>query len=298
MAHYSQQYQGKTLKALAKQYHGLTPKVRFMKYVRVNAETGCWEWLGGTNGKGYGTFVLTTSGHTGSMLAHRAAWLLFHGPIPVDERHTYKTYGVLHHCDNKACVAPAHLFLGTQRDNALDAVRKHGHWGNGGQCGEACSWRKLNAEQVQAIWLSKATERELAAQYGVSHGTIGDIKRRRSWRRVTEGLAVANNIILTPAMAGILEGPPMADVPAVNPADVFPRYGFSATEPGTPVVDSATGQPTCNSRLFENTAELDAAGGTAVWSLTPAEAAKASTPAPRTPVAEDDEETPARRSHR
>jgi hypothetical protein len=90
----------------------------------------------------------------------------------------------------------------------------------------------------------------------------------------------------------------MADAPAVNPADVFPRYGFSATEPGTPVVDSATGVVTCNSRLFENKAELDAAGGPSVWSITPAEAAKASTPAPKVPAPDEDEETPARRSHR
>jgi hypothetical protein len=108
---------------------------------------------------------------------------------------------------------------------------------------------------------------------------------------------VPNNIILTPAMAGVLETT-MADVSALNPADVFPRYGFSATEPGTPVVDSATGVVTCNSRLFENKAELDAAGGPAVWSLTPVEAAKPQTPAPRVPVPDDDEEAPARRSHR
>ena len=94
----------------------------------------------------------------------------------------------------------------------------------------------------------------------------------------------------------------MADptAPAVNPADVFPRYGFSATEPGTPVVDSATGEAICNSRLFTSKAELDAAGGTAVWKGTPDEAAKAKAPAPRTPAVapDDDEETPARRSHR
>ena len=105
------------------------------------------------------------------------------------------------------------------------------------------------------------------------------------------------NTILTPGMAGILESP-MADAPAVNPADVFPRYGFSATEPGEPVKDSATGAVICNSRLFASKAELDAAGGTAVWKGTPDEAAKATTPAPRTPAPEDDEETPARRSHR
>jgi hypothetical protein len=57
-------------------------------------------------------------------------------------------------------------------------------------------------------------------------------------------------------------------------APEFPRYGFSATEPGTPVNDSVTGQPVCNSRLFTSQAELDAAGGTAVWKATPAEAAQ------------------------
>jgi len=109
---------------------------------------------------------------------------------------------------------------------------------------------------------------------------------------------MANNSILTPAMAGTLEGPLMADAPAVNPADVFPRYGFSATEPGTPVCDSATGAVICNSRLFENKAELDAAGGPSVWSLTPAEAAKAKAPVPSAPVLDDYEETPTRRPHR
>lgn len=106
------------------------------------------------------------------------------------------------------------------------------------------------------------------------------------------------NTILTPGMAGILEYP-MADAPAVNPADVFPRYGFSATEPGEPVKDSATGAVTCNSRLFTSKAELDAAGGTAVWKATPDEAAKAATPPPiPAPAPADDDEAPARRSHR
>ena len=82
-------------------------------------------------------------------------------------------------------------------------------------------------------------------------------------------------------------------------APEFPRYGFSATEPGTPVNDSVTGQPVCNSRLFTSQAELDAAGGAAVWKATTAEAAQ---PPPlaraMTPPAEEGEEPAARRSHR
>ena len=84
------------------------------------------------------------------------------------------------------------------------------------------------------------------------------------------------------------------------PAPEFPRYGFSATEPGAPVTDSATGATVCNSRLFTSQAELDGAGGTAVWKATPGEAAQTSTPtpAPKAPAPDEDEETPARRSHR
>ena len=78
----------------------------------------------------------------------------------------------------------------------------------------------------------------------------------------------------------------------------FPRYGFSATEPGEPVKDSVTGQPVCNSRLFTSQAELDAAGGSAVWRATPAEAAATPPPTRTAPAPEADEETPARRSHR
>ena len=105
---------------------------------------------------------------------------------------------------------------------------------------------------------------------------------------------MANNTILTPRMAGILEQP-MAD-PTTPPE--FPRYGFSATEPGDPVKDSVTGATTCNSRLFANQAELDAAGGTAVWHATPAEAAVPPPPSGTGATTEEGDEPHARRSHR
>jgi len=73
---------------------------------------GCWEWLGGTN-KGYGAVS-----HEGSMkLAHRVAWRLLNGGIPSGVL-------VLHKCDNRRCVNPEHLYLGSYSDNNLDrAVR-------------------------------------------------------------------------------------------------------------------------------------------------------------------------------
>jgi hypothetical protein len=53
--------------------------------------------------------------------AHRVAWTLTYGPIP-------KNLCVLHHCDNKPCCNPAHLFLGTKVDNARDMIVKGRQW--------------------------------------------------------------------------------------------------------------------------------------------------------------------------
>jgi len=75
--------------------------------------SGCWEWTGGTDGKGYGR-VCWDGGRHG---AHRVSWCLIRGAIP-------DGLYVCHHCDNKLCVNPDHLFLGTQVDNMQDWTRK------------------------------------------------------------------------------------------------------------------------------------------------------------------------------
>jgi hypothetical protein len=77
----------------------------------------CWTWTGAINKHtGYGTIGLgRRSGKTRG--AHRVSWELAHGPIP-------EGLYVCHRCDNKRCVRPDHLFLGTAEDNAQDALRK------------------------------------------------------------------------------------------------------------------------------------------------------------------------------
>ncbi len=76
-------------------------------------ESGCIEWKGHKDPKGYGRF----SSHGGEVLTHRIAYLMHYGEIP-DAMH------VLHRCDNPSCVNPSHLFLGTNQDNMDDMVRK------------------------------------------------------------------------------------------------------------------------------------------------------------------------------
>jgi len=85
----------------------------FADYYEPCPTTGCYLWLGKLNSSGYASKYFG-----GKMeLAHRIAWILENGAIPHGMQ-------VLHRCDVRSCVNPDHLFLGTQRDNLRDAIRK------------------------------------------------------------------------------------------------------------------------------------------------------------------------------
>ncbi len=90
-----------------------TTEQLFWEKVSVAGDNECWEWLGYKNQYGYGNFrakgVLK--------LPHRYSYELVHGEIPAG-------MVILHSCDNPGCVNPAHLHLGTQRDNIIDTVKK------------------------------------------------------------------------------------------------------------------------------------------------------------------------------
>jgi hypothetical protein len=90
---------------------------RILDRVRFGA-TDCWHWCGVRNTFGYGR--MTYEGR--SQVAHRLAWIAWNGPIP-------DGMSVLHKCDNRACVNPDHLWLGTYSDNLRDCWAKGRHPG-------------------------------------------------------------------------------------------------------------------------------------------------------------------------
>lgn len=124
----------------------------------------CWFWNAGVSSAGYGMKRMSINGKHTSLLAHRMAWMLFNSSIP-------KGLVVCHKCDERLCVNPTHLFLGTMRDNTRDMIQK----GRGLQ-------PKLTPEQVAEVRLLRSQGwemRDIAKKVGCSTTPVMRVIHRR-----------------------------------------------------------------------------------------------------------------------
>lgn len=150
---------------------------RFWSYVNKKGpihpklSTRCWVWTGAffkTKGiKTYGSAYFKGKSHP----ANRVAWFLKYGEWP--------EYFACHHCDNKWCVNPSHLYDGTTRENAEDAIAR-GRIARGERNGSS----KLKEQEVIELrrLLSTHTHAELAEKYNISIPTIDAIAQGKTWR--------------------------------------------------------------------------------------------------------------------
>lgn len=132
--------------------------------------SGCWEWCGSLHKTGYGELW----DHGLQLLAHRAAFAVWKGPVP-------SGIHVLHECDNRPCINPDHLFLGTNADNVRDKMVK-GRQARGSSQGNAT----LTEDEVRKMrdLLPDRTNKSLALEYGVDPSVISKIRHGRSWTHV------------------------------------------------------------------------------------------------------------------
>jgi hypothetical protein len=143
---------------------------RFWSKVHPEALSGCWLWHAHVDAQGYGSFLLRPGVH--AVGAHRVALSTAVGPIPAG-------MFVCHRCDNRACVNPDHLFLGTVSDNHADMVAKQRH-----AHGERQNKAKLTARLVREIRTSSEPLQSLADRLGVSISAVSLVRRGRTWRHV------------------------------------------------------------------------------------------------------------------
>jgi hypothetical protein len=135
-------------------------------WAKVDKSGDCWEWTA-YRYLGYGRLRVGPK----ATLAHRVSFVIAHGREPRDM--------VLHTCDNRGCVNPAHLYEGNNADNMRDRLKRGGY--DNQPRGEDNPSARLTQANVLAIRADKRIARLIAVEYGITLGHVYQIRGRRCW---------------------------------------------------------------------------------------------------------------------
>lgn len=146
---------------------------RFWEKVNILGPNECWEWQAYRR-KGYGIFGMRSRNVTG---AHQFSALLAFGPVPDGKE-------VLHSCDNRACVNPAHLSYGTRQDN-MDDMKARGREVH--PAGDDCPTSKLTSAKVVEIRRrleQGESQASIAKGFGITSENVHHIRLRHTWKHI------------------------------------------------------------------------------------------------------------------
>ena len=145
--------------------------VKFQNLIKTKTkltDSGCIEWTGYTSSSGYPNFKIGKVNYS----AHRVAREYFYGPIP-------ENLLVRHTCDNRRCINPAHLAIGTHQQNMSD-MRERGRARPGN--------RKLKPDDVKAMRLARESGskiNDIAKAFGVSKSTASKVCSGAAYSHIT-----------------------------------------------------------------------------------------------------------------
>lgn len=147
-------------------------------FSKIKKTDYCWEWIGGKYSTGYGMLCIKR-GNRKTFGAHRISWAIH------NKSHIPPKMMVCHKCDNRGCVNPEHLYVGTGYDNNNDTVKR----GRGNRkFGESCSWARLREEDVKNIRELRKSGfkfKEIAEMYDTDYRNVWDIVNFKNWKHVS-----------------------------------------------------------------------------------------------------------------
>lgn len=156
----------------------MSVKDRFYYIAKIPKDkTQCWIWQNSIDGSGYGCISVNNK----KTKAHRLSYILHKGEIP-------KGLCVCHTCDNRRCVNPDHLWLGTWAENLEDMRNKgRGYFlivPSGSENGRA-KLKDNDIRQIRKYAKEGFTSLEISKLYPVNRNMIDHIIKRRNWKHVT-----------------------------------------------------------------------------------------------------------------
>ena len=146
-----------------KKYHSVEDVLRNTNVVGV-----CMEWKGCRNKDGYP--ACGVGGIFKSQALHREVFRLLHG---------YSPEVVMHSCDNRSCLNPAHLLAGTAALNLQDKINK-GRQAKGGKNGNS-NFRQEQVDTIRALHAAGISYKEIMKQFAIAYVTVWRVTSRRNW---------------------------------------------------------------------------------------------------------------------